>query len=138
MKLKATYKRQYKKSKDNVAKTVFVYGVTGTAEDLASYKTIQADNYRDDKDGTPLWFNTSFVGDSATLGLSSNGKIFADMAEFDKAQSMCSQYEGTAFGDALAKEMIAKLLGTPSSAQNVDAVKPAIETTDSTQDLNDL
>lgn len=138
MKLSINYKRQYKKVSNGNARTVFVYGVNGTAEDLASYKTVQGSNYRDDKDGSPLWFTTSFVGDNGALAQSSNGKLYADMSHFDKAQSMCAQFEGTAFGDAIAKQMVASLLGaTPSAVPPTEQPKP-IEATDGTQDLKDL
>ena len=33
--------------------TVFVYGVTGTPEELAKYKEVQGANYKEDENGNP-------------------------------------------------------------------------------------
>jgi len=111
--MKGTFTRSYRSQNGN---TVFVYGISGSEEELAQYKTIQGENHRvDDETGAPLWFTTRFAGDSAKMIITQNGNVIADMAEFDKAKSLVEQYGGN-LGDALAQSVVGKLLGGQSVA----------------------
>ncbi len=107
-KLNATFQRSYKSKKGN---TTFVYVVTGSEANLAKYKTIQGDFYREDEASKKaLFFTTRFVGDNVSLIITPNDKIVPDMSEFEKANSLASQFGGN-LGQALAQSAAAKLMG---------------------------
>jgi hypothetical protein len=101
--------RSYRKK--GTGNVVFVYGVSGSKEQLEAYKKAQGDNYVEAEDGTPLWFTTRCVGQSGNLIITSAGKVIADMSAFEQAASLASQYGGN-LGEELAKQAAASLLGT--------------------------
>jgi len=118
--------RSYRSKKGN---PTFVYGVTGSAEDLAKYKDIQGGFYReDDKTGQPLWFTTRCVGENGDLIITTNNKIVPDMSKFDQASSIAAQYGGN-FGEELAKLTAMQILGhsAPAPAQPVAEQAPVVE-----------
>ena len=125
MKMNITYVRQYKNDKGN---TVFVYAVKGSDKSIKAYKKSQGNFHREDDDGTSLWFTSKFVGKNGILTQSSKGKWFADMSQFEQAQSLVEQFNGGAFGEALASAVVSKLLGSPvPSTEKVEepkAIKP--------------
>ena len=109
--MKIKMKRSYKKASKvagGKAVTVFVYGVSGTAEQLAKFKEAQGENHRVDEDGTPLWFTTRFAGNNGKLILTSDGNVIADMSEYDAAASLAEQFGGN-LGSELAKAAASKL-----------------------------
>ncbi len=121
--------RSYRSKNGNAT---FVYGVNGTDADLASFKEAQGDYYREDTDGTPLWFTTRCVGDNGSLIITTNGNIVPDMSAFDQAASIASQYGGN-FGQELAIQAAQSILGHPPSAPaQVESVESKSE------DLNSL
>lgn len=118
--------RSYRSKKGN---PTFVYGVTGSAEDLAKYKDIQGTYYReDDVTGQPLWFTTRCVGEQGDLIITTNNKIVPDMSKFDQASSIAAQYGGN-FGEELAKLTAMQILGhsAPAPAQPVAEQAPVVE-----------
>jgi hypothetical protein len=117
--LKATFISSYIKRnvETGVATEVFRYKVTGSPEALAAYEAAKGKNHRvDNETGAVLWFTTNFVGDEASLVITSTGNVIADMTEFRKAASLIKQFGGN-LGDALARESAAKLLGKKSSEE---------------------
>ena len=56
--------RSYRSKNGNAT---FVYGVNATGADLESFKEAQGEYYREDTDGTPLWFTTRCVGDNGRM-----------------------------------------------------------------------
>lgn len=104
---------------------VFVYSVSGTPEELAKFKTVQGENYRETEAGVPLWFTTRSVGNSGSLIITTNGKVVPDMSAFDQAASLAKQYGGN-LGTELAKAAAAQLLGGNHSAP-VESVKAKAE-----------
>lgn len=54
---------------------VFVYPVTGTPEALAAFKAAQASYYREDEDGTPLYFSGNVIAEKTELVQSNSGKF---------------------------------------------------------------
>lgn len=137
MNLNITNIRQYKNEKGN---TVFVYAVKGSEKALEAYKLSQGTFHRTEKDGTPVWFTTKFVGKNGILSQSSKGKWFADMSQFEQAQSMVEQFQGTAFGDALATAVVSQLLGAevPNTAPAKAEEPKAVEADNSAEDLDNL
>ena len=103
--MKATCIRTYKSKSGN---PTFVYTVAGTKEDLVAYKKAQGSYYREQEDGTPLWFTTRYIGEAGDLLITSNGNIVPDMAKFDKQASLVAQYGGN-FGDLLAQAGLEQL-----------------------------
>lgn len=115
--INVSLKRSYKSAKGN---TVFVYSVKANASDTEAYKTASGDYYREDADGTPLWFTTRCIGNKGTLVITSKGKIVPDMSAFEQAASLAKQFGGN-FGNELAKATVAQLLGnTPSDDEQAD------------------
>lgn len=112
--------RSYRKlNKNGQPTTVFVYGVSGTDEQLAAYKeAVGADNYRESDEGEPLWFSTRCVGETGSLITTSKGTFAPDMSAFDKAASLAAQYGGN-LGQELARNAAASLLGASNSAASV-------------------
>ncbi len=99
--------RSYRSKAGNAT---FVYGVTANGKDLEAFKNAQGEYYREDENGTPLWFTTRCVGDNGKLIITTNGNIVPDMSAFDQAASIAAQYGGN-FGQELAKQAAQSILG---------------------------
>lgn len=104
--------RSYRSKAGNVT---FVYVVSGSKENLEEFERIQGDFARKDEAGNLLWFTTRCIGASGKLIITTNDKIVPDMAEFDMAASMASQYGGN-LGQELARSAAAKLTGNQPQA----------------------
>lgn len=104
-------------------KVTFVYAVRGNAEQLAGFKAAQGEYYREDTDGTPLWFTTRFIGQTGKLLLTTNGNLVPDMSAFDQAASLASQYGGD-LGQELAKTAAEALLGNRPVVSSTPATIP--------------
>ena len=115
--IKVNLKRSYRSQNGN---TVFVYAVTAKPEEVEQYKQASGDYYREQEDGTPLWFTTRCIGNSGTLVITSKGKIVPDMSAFEQAASLAKQFGGN-FGNELAKASVAHLLGGNSADENPEA-----------------
>ena len=118
--------RSYRSKNGN---PTFVYGVSGKDADLSAFKKAQGDYYREDEDGTALWFTTRCVGDNGALIITTNGNIVPDMSAFDQAASIASQYGGN-FGQELAKQAAQGILGVqsaPSSSTSSSTSEPVEE-----------
>jgi len=109
--MKAKFIRSYRSKNGN---TTFVYGVTGTKDQIEAFKEIQGDNLRESDEGVPLWFTTRFIGNTGTLVVTSNHKIVPDMSAYEKADSLAKQFGGN-LGQELARQAAADLLGTPAT-----------------------
>ena len=121
--------RSYRSKNGNAT---FVYGVSGSNADLDAFKEAQGDYYREDTDGTPLWFTTRCVGDNGSLIITTNGNIVPDMSAFDQAASIASQYGGN-FGQELANQAAQSILGlAPKAPATMEPVEAKSE------DLNSL
>lgn len=66
-------------------KVGYIYNVSGTAEEIAEYKKLKGDFYREDSvTKTPLHFENSFIGVEAPLIKNAKGdKFFANTGEQD-------------------------------------------------------
>jgi len=120
--MKIKLNRSYKKlNKNSELTTVFVYAVSGTEEQLASFKEAMGDNFRESEEGQALWFS-----------ITSAGKVVPDMSKFDQAASLASQYGGN-LGLELARIAAAQLMGLQPAAATVPVIaapvveKPAVE-----------
>ncbi len=113
--MKIRFNGQYRNAKGTV---VFRYTVSGTEKQIEAYKAAQGDNYREITEGpgmgTPLYFTTRFVGDNGELIITRAGKVVADMSAYEKAASLSNQFTGF-FGKEIARQSVAKLLGTTPS-----------------------
>lgn len=115
--MKVELSRSYRSQKGN---TVFVYTVKGTTAQLDAYKAAQGDNYRETEDGVSLWFTTRCIGNTGTLIITEKGKIVPDMSAFEQAASLAKQFGGN-FGQELAKQAVANILGVNTSSDAADA-----------------
>lgn len=93
--LVAKFLNYYRKS---ASSTVFRFVVSGTPEELATYKEIQGDNYRTDNvTGKPLYFTTRYFDDTIKLVVTSNPetgdkRIVADDSELVKLQNLINNF----------------------------------------------
>ena len=122
IKMKIKLLRSYRSQNGNAT---FVYGVSGSADQLAKYKEIQGDFYREDENG-PLFFTVNCVGKAGKLIITSNNKIVPDMSAFDQAASLAKQYGGN-FGEQLAKQAAAELIGGSGSTPTASTEEVAEE-----------
>jgi hypothetical protein len=115
--MKVELSRSYRSPKGN---TVFVYTVKGTTTQIDAYKAAQGDNYRETDNGVSLWFTTRCIGNAGTLIITEKGKIVPDMSAFEQAASLAKQFGGN-FGQELAKQAVANILGVNTSGDVADA-----------------
>lgn len=121
--MKVSLTRTYRSPKGN---PVFVYKVDGKAADLDSFRLAQGKYYREDDQGSPLWFTTRCIGNQGTLIITKNNKVVPDMSAFDQAASIASQYGGD-FGQELAKATVNQILGQGSPAPSASEDAPEAE-----------
>lgn len=113
-----TYVRQYSTNKNGKRVTVFVYRVSGTPELKAKYKELQGKFYRPDTEtNEPLYFTKHYMGTSGTLILTDSGKVAPDMSKYEKAASLCDQFDGV-FGQTLAQRLVSDIMGTTAPANS--------------------
>ena len=104
----------------------FVYTVKGSAEELAKYKEVQGQYYREDEDGNPLWFTTRSIGPEGKILITTNNNIVADMSEFDQAASLAAQYGGN-LGTELARSSAQRLMGNRGAHADTAVDAPIVE-----------
>jgi len=124
--LSVRFVRSYRSKNGNVT---FVYAVSGSAENIESFRAIQSDYYREDEKGQALWFTTRFIGAKGTLIVTQNNKLVPDMSAYDQAASLVQQYGGN-FGTELAKAVVGGLLGGNSNTPEAPVSAPAPEEDD--------
>ena len=132
--MKITLVRSYRSQNGN---PTFVYRVSGNASDLAAFKNAQGEYYREDADGTPLWFTTRCVGTTGKLIITTNGNVVPDMSAFDQAASSAAQYGGN-FGQELARQAAGQILGHSPSAPSAASHEPEAHASAPDTDLSDL
>lgn len=115
---------------------VFLYAaISWTPAQVEAYKAAQGDNFRaagpnDGRgipEGTPLYFSTRTMGAVGTIGITSKGKIFADMSEYETTANLVAQFGGN-FGQELAKVAAAKLMGVSPVVAETAAAPVAVST----------
>lgn len=73
--------------------TVFVYAVTGDADEIARYGKIMSEAGHTWKEGdTVLWFTTNPVGEEGTLCISPKGKVYPDTSLIDMCNALIKKY----------------------------------------------
>ena len=83
-----------KRDKNGKMQDVLVYGVKGTAQELADYKKAKGEQYREDKDnGAPLFYSVNYVGENCPLIITTNGNVVADTSMMRKASNLVGQNE---------------------------------------------
>ena len=124
--LKLKFKRSYRSQS---GKTVFVYLVSGKANDVEAYNNSCGDYLRvDDVTGQSLHFAGSFAGNEATLVPNQDGdKYYIDRSEDDKVNSLIEQHAGTALGAALAQAKAAELLAAMRKGSSSSVSAPKVE-----------
>lgn len=117
--MKVSLMRSYRSKNGNAT---FVYKVGGNNADLEAFKAAQGDYYREDDNGSPLWFTTRCIGAVGKLIITTNGNVVPDMSAFDQAASLASQYGGN-FGQELARAAAAGLVAGMSASPVTPQVK---------------
>lgn len=130
--MKVSLLRSYRSKNGN---PTFVYKVNASSADLTAFKNAQGDFYREDADGTPLWFTTRCIGSTGKLIITTNGNVVPDMSAFDQAASIASQYGGD-FGQELARSAAQAILG--SAAPSGTPAKQDAPQEQASDDLSDI
>lgn len=137
--MKIKLKSSYRNSNGTI---VFVYKVSGTKSQIAQFVEAQGEyiKYEDnDETKSPLFFNTSYAGESGSLIITQAGKVVIDNTEANKMASLIEQHKGTALGDALALQLATKMMKEMSSKSSAPAEKVATPTPEnSVEDLDAL
>lgn len=132
--MKVSYLRSYRSKNGNAT---FVYTVSGSASDLAAFADAQGEFYREDEQtGKALWFTTRCIGKHGSLIITSKGNIVPDMSAFDQASSIAAQYGGN-FGQELAKQAAADILGINPSTPSAPAPETPTENVEVPEDVED-
>ena len=108
------FQRSYRKAGKTPgapSRLIFVYLVTGTAEQITEFRDIQGANLREDEKGNPLFFTGRYAGETATLSLNHAGTdYYVDNTEMDKQASLVAQFGGN-LGQAIAMQIAAQAAG---------------------------
>jgi hypothetical protein len=123
--MKAKYVRCYKKADGNGGvRTVFVYEVNGSADQLAKYKISQGDHFvEDDDSGKALFFTVDFMGDNAELIITAKNNVVQNTEEYDKQASLVAQAGGD-LGAEIAKIAAQRLMGVTPVAETAPVAAP--------------
>lgn len=99
--LKATFLTQYRKAG---GKLVFIYLLDGTVEQLAEYKKVKGEHYREhDVTKKPMFFSPRLGGKAAEIKLNADGKDYSmDTTRLDQLANFTAQY-----GAEIAETMMA-------------------------------
>ena len=96
--LKVTFKPTTEKSPNpyrnrTSGKLGFIYTVSGSEAEIAEYKTLKGDFYREDKDTkVPMHFEKEFIGVEAPLIKNQDGtNFFANTGEQDIFAALCKK-----------------------------------------------
>ena len=118
--MKISLIRSYRSKNGN---PTFVYSVKASGTDLAAFREAPGEYYREDDNGSPLWFTTRCVGQSGKLIITTNGNVVPDMSSFDQAASIAAQYGGN-FGQELARQAAQSIFGGKNH-QDEPATQPS-------------
>jgi len=133
--MKINYLNSYpKRGKNNKLVDVFVYGVDGTEQELAEYKRVKAEQYREDKDtGVPLFFSLNYVGEVCPLIITSNGNVVADTSVMRKAANLVANND---FLKDQVSTAVLDMLGLANSGMAV--ARKAVKTEEKVEEDEDL
>lgn len=132
--MKISLLRSYRSRNGN---PTFVYAVSGSTSDLEAFKNAQGEYYREDDNGSPLWFTTRCVGNQGKLIITTNGNVVPDMSAFDQASSIAAQYGGN-FGQELARMSAQQILGGGATNDAAPQASPQELPDESPADADDL
>ena len=133
--MKINYLNSYpKRGKNNKMVDVFVYGVDGTDEQLAEYKRVKAEQYREDKDtGVPLFFSLNYVGEICPLIITTNGNVVADTSVMRKAANLVANND---FLKDQVSTAVMDMLGLANSGMGT--TRKAVKVEEKVEDDEDL
>ena len=94
--MKITFNRTFRSTgKNNPAskgKVRFSYVVSGTKEELASFKKAQGDFYLENEKGQPILNLLHDIGDSADMIQTQDGRFIPNTSVLDRASDLAQQY----------------------------------------------
>lgn len=114
--MKIKFLRSYVSKNGN---PTFVYSVHGTKEQLAQYKEVQGDNFREDEETKlPLFFDGEKLADDTVLALRKDGKKFYAQTELvsKRVQAQMDKWEALNQMFNRGTNLHPKLLATLSGA----------------------
>lgn len=124
-------------------KTIFVYGVTGTTEELEQFSGIQGSFLKhidDDVTKPYCWFSPNFLGNIVTLKFSRDGKaVYGDDSAKLKVINVIQTWGpivGTAMGTAVANKLLEGI--DFGSTEEIDAPIPQTAPKGDKADLSEL
>lgn len=112
--MKATFITAFKaitKSGVNAGKVAerYLHSVSGTAEELASFKKASGEFYAEDAKGTPLYYSNQPNGKSFPIAVSAKtGKVVVMLSDLERAEALTQQFPGL-IGQEIARQAVAKL-----------------------------
>ena len=107
---------------------VFRYAVKGSPDAISAYRDAQGEYFVEDAvSGEILYFTPRFAGKTATLIVTEEGKVYADMSELEEQASLIEQFGGN-LGQAMADQFAKKLVTGGSASKATPQVAP--KTTD--------
>ena len=112
-KLKATFRRQYRKASPAPGvpgKLVFVYAISGPKAEVEAYEKAQGSFLiNDDDDGAPLMFTVNAAPQAVNnVIITRNGQYRIDTSELDRQAALVSQLGGN-LGQAIANNIAASM-----------------------------
>ena len=139
--MKGTFSTSYVSKKGN---DTFVYTVDGTPAELAKFKEVKGEYFRDNEKGQALFFTSNYVGETCDLIITTNDNVVADTSEMKKMASLVKQAGGN-LGDAIATQAGASLFASltgkrapvasaPEAATSVAPVEEKEEAKDLTEE----
>jgi len=116
--MKAKFASNYKKADNNGGyRNVFVYTISGTQDEIASYQDAAGVNYRENENGQPLFFSNTFAGTTVSLIQTQAGRYIIDTAAFAQAEGMLTNFANAEMRAALAGILAKQFLGVKDTAE---------------------
>ena len=125
--MKAVLTNTYTKSVDGKVTTQFVYAITSASEtELALYKSIKKEYYREDDNGKPLyWTNNPLAGKTIELQFNyDNTKVYLKNESQRQLESV-AQYYGASMKDVVTNMLTQQFGALLNINGNVPASMPA-------------
>lgn len=110
--MKAKFLKAYRKADNNGSyRNVFRYAVSGSQQEIADYQEAQGVYYREDDNGQPLFFSTTFAGPTINLVKTADNRYVVDTSAFAQAEGMLSNFTNPAMIAAMSNIIAKQLLG---------------------------
>ena len=108
---------------------MFRYVLSGTSDEIETYKVIAGEGYRENENGQSLWFTRNYVGDNLLMGFNQDQTgMFVNTVKQDKLLSLVGQQVDKDVRRAMADKVADVLLQESGAlshiAERSTVVKP--------------